>query len=86
MRCDEETLVAAAAILRGLAKDIPPSDPVPFTSHKSNSLSNGFDVTKITLPGQESDGKAVLEDELSALVRRIHAIEAYVVSRQIISP
>jgi osomolarity two-component system sensor histidine kinase NIK1 len=80
MCCDEETLVAAAAILRGLAKDIPPSDPVSFASHKSSSLSNGFDVTKITLPGQEIDGKAALEDELSALVRRICAMEAYVVS------
>jgi hypothetical protein len=78
--CDE-TLLAAAAVVQGLAKDIPPS-PLPSfnNNHKPGQAANGCDVAKIKLPGDESDGKAALERELAALISRVSTMQSFVVS------
>ena len=81
MTRDDETLMAAAAIIQGLAKDIPPSTPLLFNGCKTpQPPTNGLDVAKIKLPGAESDGKVALERELSSLVRRVNTMQSYVVS------
>ncbi|ODH45277.1 hypothetical protein ACO22_00274 [Paracoccidioides brasiliensis] len=73
----DETLLAVAGILQGLAKDVPNSASFPFGGYKANNSTNG-DVTKIKLPGEESDGKAVLEHELEDLIRRIVTMQSFV--------
>lgn len=83
MTRDDETLMAAAAIIQGLAKDIPPSTPLLFNGHKApqpSPATNGLDAAKIKLPGTESDGKMALERELASLVRRVNTMQSYVVS------
>ncbi|KLJ05705.1 hypothetical protein EMPG_10837 [Blastomyces silverae] len=73
----DETLLAVAGILQGLAKDVPDSASLPFNGYKSNNATNG-DVAKIKLPGEDSDGKAVLERELEDLIRRIGTMQSFV--------
>lgn len=71
----DETLAAAAAILRGLAKG-----STPNSSH-----SNGLKLPPYHLPGPDSPTKDDFEAEIAALVRRIHYLEsrADVVSRSL---
>ncbi|OJD10356.1 hypothetical protein AJ78_08601 [Emergomyces pasteurianus Ep9510] len=73
----DETLLAVAGILQGLAKDVPNSASLPFNGYKTNNSAND-DVAKIKLPGEDSDGKAVLERELEDLIRRIGAMQSFV--------
>lgn len=74
----DETLLAVAGILQGLAKDVPNSASLPFNGYKTNNPTNG-DVAKIKLPGEDSDGKAILERELEDLIRRIGTMQSFVV-------
>ena len=76
-REDDETLLAVAAIVQGLARDLP-SIPLPFTKHPQTA--NGCDVAKIKLPGDDSDDKATLERELSSLISRVNTLQSFVVS------
>ncbi|KKZ61144.1 hypothetical protein EMCG_04245 [[Emmonsia] crescens] len=73
----DETLLAVAGILQGLAKDVPNSASLPFNGYKTNNPTNG-DVAKIKLPGEDSDGKAILERELEDLIRRIGTMQSFV--------
>ncbi|KIX04548.1 uncharacterized protein Z518_05418 [Rhinocladiella mackenziei CBS 650.93] len=61
----DETLAAAAAILRGLARG----------SH-SNPSTNGLKLPSYKLPGDDSPSKDEFEAEVGALVRRIHYLES----------
>ena len=69
----DETLAAAAAILRGLAKG------------STTSYTNGLKLPPYTLPGDDTPGKEDFEAEIAALARRIHYLEsrADVVSRSL---
>ncbi|KAM5472096.1 histidine kinase osmosensor [Microsporum ferrugineum] len=79
MAPDEETLLAAAALLQSLAKDTPLPASFPFNGHKYNQPpTNGCDVAKIKLPGLESDGKAALEREIAALIGRVNTLQFFV--------
>ncbi|EXJ86280.1 hypothetical protein A1O1_06650 [Capronia coronata CBS 617.96] len=71
----DETLAAAAALLRGLAKD----------STANSTYANGLKLPPYTLPGEDSASKTELEAEIAALARRIHYLEARadVVSRSL---
>ncbi|KAL8690766.1 MAG: hypothetical protein Q9218_003859 [Villophora microphyllina] len=74
---DGDTLSATAVLLRGLAANstTPPYGPSGFTLEAANgSISNG----KITLPGETTFAKQVLEKELTALSTRIRNLEAQV--------
>ncbi|EER43007.1 DRK1 histidine kinase [Histoplasma capsulatum H143] len=73
----DETLLAVAGILQGLAKDVPDSASLPFNGYKSNNSTNG-DCCENKLPGEDSDGKAVLERELEDLIRRIGTMQSFV--------
>ncbi|WEW58963.1 histidine kinase osmosensor [Emydomyces testavorans] len=79
MAPSDDTFEAAAAIIQGLAKDVPESMVLPFNGHKAkDQLTNGVDVAEVKLPGEDSKGKAALERELSALIRRVHTMQAFV--------
>ena len=60
----DETLAAAAAILRGLAKG----------SH--TSYANGLKLSPYKLPGDATASKEDFEAEIAALARRIHYLES----------
>lgn len=64
---DQSALVAAAAIIRGLAAD----SNAPVTI---NRTTGGTDKS-IELPGPETPAKLQLERELAALVHRVHHLE-----------
>ena len=70
----DETLAAAAAILRGLAK-----------GSSAPSYTNGLTLPPYRLPGDDTAGKEDFEAEIAALARRIHYLEsrADVVSRSL---
>ena len=69
----EETLSAAAGLVRGLARNSAPSyNPPEFNIH----LKNGTTSTKLSLPGISIAAKESLESELSALVTRIQYLES----------
>lgn len=77
----EETLAAAAAIVHSLVDEIshpplPPSKSDPVSA----STTNGFDSTRINLPGDHTDGKVVLEKELTALAHKLRPKESHPVS------
>lgn len=63
---DQSALVAAAAIVRGLAADTNASVSLPRA---------GGAVKSIELPGPETPAKLQLERELAALVHRVHHLE-----------
>lgn len=67
----DETLAAASAILKGLAKGSPPQ---PFSRDKS--LQNCLAIPPYDLPGRPSPAKEEFEGELAALARRIQYLEA----------
>ncbi|KMU80156.1 sensor protein gacS [Coccidioides immitis RMSCC 3703] len=69
---------AAAAIIQGLAKDVPESISLPFNGRKQTQPTNGIDSVKVKLPGEDSEGKVALERELSALVRRVNTMQTFV--------
>lgn len=62
----DETLLAAAAILRGLAKG----------TTTNNSQSNGLKLPPYRLPGEDGPAKDEFEAEIAALARRIHYLES----------
>ena len=62
-----ETLTAAAAIIRGLAKE---SSPV------NNVQTNGLNLPPYELPGADTEEKEQFEAELAALARRIQYLES----------
>ncbi|KAF7615944.1 hypothetical protein AFLA_009450 [Aspergillus flavus NRRL3357] len=73
----DETLAAAAAILRGLARETPRSGSAPpFDFPLSHASSNGYDTKVTKLPGDASSSKAAFENELEALVRRVQRLES----------
>jgi osomolarity two-component system sensor histidine kinase NIK1 len=79
----DETLAAAAAILRGLAREGPRSGSAPpFDSQTLHASSNGYDTKLTKLPGDASPAKAAFETELEALVRRVQQLESQAVSHQ----
>lgn len=61
----DETLAAAAAILRGLAK-----------GSSAPSYTNGLKLPPYRLPGDDTAGKEDFEAEIAALARRIHYLES----------
>ena len=68
----EETLSAAASIVRGLARNGAPSyNPPEFNFPQKNGATN----RKISLPGISIVSKESLESELSALAARIQYLE-----------
>ncbi|KIW69798.1 hypothetical protein, variant 1 [Phialophora macrospora] len=61
----DETLAAAAAILRGLAK-----------GSTTSAYANGLKLPPYKLPGDDTASKEDLEAEIVALARRIHYLES----------
>ncbi|RAH40329.1 putative two-component osmosensing histidine kinase (Bos1) [Aspergillus brunneoviolaceus CBS 621.78] len=77
----DETLAAATAILRELARESPGAPPFDFEfSHTSST--NGCDSKVAKLPGDKSAAKVAFEQELEALVRRVHHLEFQSVSHR----
>ncbi len=72
----QETWLAAATILQSLAKGEPRSHPSPYNSPSSNLSSNGSEISKFNLPGEDSTAKQAFENELAALARRIKYLES----------
>ena len=66
----DETLAAASAILRGLARG---SAPRPSSGEKPSA--NGLDIPPYSLPGRSSSSKQEFEAELEALARRVQYLE-----------
>jgi osomolarity two-component system sensor histidine kinase NIK1 len=62
----DETLVAAAAILRGLAKG----------STNASAFTNGLKIPPYHLPGEDNPAREEFEAEIAALARRIHYLES----------
>ena len=62
----EETLAAASAILRGLARG----------STANSSFTNGLKLPPYRLPGDDTPTKDDFEAEIAALARRIHYLES----------
>jgi len=65
MSLADETLVAATALLRGLAKGTTANTP----------YTNGIKLPPSILPGDDSSAKDDFEAEMAALARRIHYLE-----------
>lgn len=72
--------MAVASVLQGLAKEVVISPALQQFSQKRDSDFETDEASLIRLPGPQSDGKASLERELSALVKRVDAIQYFVVS------
>ena len=71
----EETLAAATAVVRSLARDgTPVYDAPDFNLHERSA--NIPHRSKITIAGPDNPSKRALETELSALASRIHYLEA----------
>lgn len=69
---DDETLSAATAFVRDLARKVaPPYNPAEFNIYKKSATV----TTKVLLPGGSNDAKLSLETELSALAARIKYLE-----------
>ncbi|KIV96015.1 hypothetical protein, variant [Exophiala mesophila] len=68
MSRSDETLSAATAILRGLARG--------STNLSNNSSTNGLKLPPYSLPGDSSEAKDEFELEIAALARRIHYLES----------
>ncbi|KEF56676.1 uncharacterized protein A1O9_06865 [Exophiala aquamarina CBS 119918] len=66
MSLPDETLAAATALLRGLAKG----------TTANPSYTNGIKPPPFALPGHDSPAKEDFEAELAALARRIHYLES----------
>lgn len=67
----DETLTAATAVLRGLAKGA-----APPSTHADKASINGLNLPPYTLPGLDTPAKEEFEAELTALARRIHYLES----------
>jgi osomolarity two-component system sensor histidine kinase NIK1 len=80
MACADETLTAAAAIIQNLVREAPSSGSPSFEFNFSPQSTNGVDSLP-KLPGEPSLAKVRFENELEALVRRIHRMEVQSVSR-----
>lgn len=82
MACVDDTLTAAAAILQNLAREAPSSGSPSFDFNFSPHSTNGVDTKIPKLPGDPSLAKVAFENELEALVRRIHRLEIQTVQQQ----
>lgn len=72
----EETVSAAMAVIRDLARTVGPSyDPPEFDPHAKIPPTNNYGSGKILLLGSASAAKQTLENELSALAARIRYLE-----------
>lgn len=72
MTSEDVTLVAATAVVRGLARnEVPPYNSPNFDLPTKNATANG----RFSLPGTDNAAKEVLENELSALSARIQFLE-----------
>lgn len=73
---EEETVSAATAIIRDLARAVGPSyHPPEFDPNTTISAANNYSSGKALLPGKASAAKRTLEIELSALAARIRYLE-----------
>lgn len=68
---DEETLSAATAIVRDLARNVAPSYNPPAFNLPTKQAANG----RVSLRGRSCNSKLILELELSALASRIQYLE-----------
>ena len=68
---DGETVAAASAVVKELARNVAPSYNPPELNLSSKHAKNG----SVFLPGSNSDAKKLLELELSALASRIKYLE-----------
>lgn len=69
---DDETLSAATAFVRGIARDVAPSyNPPEFNLYTKNATTSD----KILLPGTTNAAKRSLEKEFSALAGRVRYLE-----------
>src|ERR1700753_1126428 len=68
-----ETAEAVAALLSNIAKDYDPHSDAPFSGQVAV---NGSPHTKLSFPGAKTKGNEALEREISALVARVHYLEA----------
>jgi osomolarity two-component system sensor histidine kinase NIK1 len=77
---EDETLAAATAIIRHLARRGVPQHLQINTSASKHILTNGtlhaFDLGDLVLPGEETVTKIAFENELKALRRRLQYLEA----------
>lgn len=73
--CDE-TLEAAASVLSALARGAPQSQASPYNTYSSTASSNGLELPKFRLPGDNTSAKQALETEISALSRRVQYLES----------
>lgn len=78
MGSDEDPFFAAAAILKTLAVEPPPSDDDAEIPAKR--VINGFDKKRVQLPGENTPGKKAFTTELECLMRRVHVLETELVS------
>ncbi|MCJ1388554.1 histidine kinase osmosensor [Xylographa bjoerkii] len=76
---DTSTLAAASAILRHLARDgVPVYSPPEYKIPSLNGKINDQKPARVQLPGPICDDKTSLEEELSALQRRVQYLETKV--------
>jgi osomolarity two-component system, sensor histidine kinase NIK1 len=77
MARNDETLAAAATVLRTLARE-PPASPrsLSESSQISAMFENELDMTYYKLPGPATPAKEAFEAELVALARRIQYLES----------
>lgn len=78
MGSDEDPFFAAAAILKTLAVEPPPSDDDAEIPVKR--VINGFEKKRVKLPGEDTPGKKAFTTELECLIRRVHELETELVS------
>lgn len=72
---EEETIWATAAFVRNLAGSTPSYDPAGYnTSKDPTARENG--ACTVSLPGDRTDAKEALQNELTALARRVRYLEA----------
>ena len=69
----DETLAVLARILSTIAQQ---HDPRPEKPFPSQATANGTQHTAASLPGPDTQEKALLEQELSALILRVQFLEA----------
>lgn len=74
---EEDPFLAAAAILKNLARDPPPTDD----DTPKKRATNGFDPKCVVkLPGENTPGKKAFTAELESLMCRVHDLETELVS------
>ena len=72
----DETLAAAAQLVRSLARGSSPQATSPYKPSAKPDLPNGLDSRRFKLPGEPTEAKEAFETEIAALARRIQYLEA----------